>query len=138
MTTTKKATLGPWTDDENRAICELYFQMLEIATTAPGAKYKAHMIRAAQGTPKPGDEDYTGDASDYAGKLADRSKGSIEAKLMNCSAAHRDVRPGAETMDGYGYRCLSNYQGILKTAMQSAVAGEEIVAMTVKGMEGRA
>jgi len=130
---TTKANPGPWTDDENAAICHLYFTMLDTATTAPGAKFKAHMIRAAQGTPKPGDYDHTGDASDYAGKLAERSKGSIEAKLMNCSAAHRDLRAGAETMDGYGYRCLSNYQGTLRTAMQSALAGNDVIDMIVNG-----
>ena len=122
MTTTKKATLGPWTDDENRAICELYFQMLEIATTAPGAKYKAHMIRAAQGTPKPGDEDYTGDASDYAGKLADRSKGSIEAKLMNVSGVLRDLGRDDVSMAAHGYVCMSNYQADLKLTVIGLLA----------------
>ena len=52
---------------------------------------------------------------------------------MNASAAHRDLRPGAETMDGYGYRCLPNYQATLKVAMNTGLAGEEVIAMIVNG-----
>jgi len=110
MTTTKKATLGPWTDDENTAIVALYFEMLDYAI--PGKQYtKAGLIRIARG------ETVGHECDKFDGILSNRSKGSIEAKLMNCSAAHRDCCPTATTMDGYGYRCLSNYQGKLKFAM---------------------
>lgn len=103
--TTTKAKPGPWADEENRAICELYFQMLDAATE--GRSYnKAAMIRKAQ-YPEP----------EFRGPLWNRSRGSIEAKLMNCSAAHRDLREGHTTMDGYGYRALSNYQASLKATM---------------------
>jgi len=106
MTTTSKP--GPWTDDENAAVIRLYFDMLSLATA--GASYnKAGMIRSYQFT----------DEGRHAEALSNRSRGSIEAKLMNCSAAHRDLQPRAETMDGHGYRALSNYQGALRTAMHS-------------------
>lgn len=122
MTTTKAASLGPWTADENRAIVALYFKMLDSATT--GQTYvKAAMIRAAQQGP-------AAIPSAGLGTLGARSKGSIEAKLMNCSAAHRDVSAEsggqAVTMDGYGYRALSNYQATLKVAMADELRRREL------------
>lgn len=113
MTTTTKANLGPWTDDENRAITALYFEMLGAALS--GQSYnKAAMIRAAQQGP-------AAIPNVGLGALGARSKGSVEAKLMNCSAAHRDLDPAATTMDGHGYRALSNYQATLKDAMRTAM-----------------
>jgi hypothetical protein len=121
----------PWTDAENSALVALYFAMLDAATS--GEKYnKAAMIRIAQNQPKSSDPDKRGENAaavfaswDYAGKLADRSRGSIEAKLMNATAAHRDIDPTAVTMDGYGYRALSNYQSKLKDAMLNALMRRE-------------
>ncbi len=120
MSTTKKAGLGPWTDDENRAIVALYFIMLGRAIS--GQDYnKAAMIRNAKGT----DSEPTA-----AYPLAARSRGSIELKLMNCSAAHRDVSResggNATTMDGHGYRALPNYQAKLKAAMQVELKYREL------------
>jgi hypothetical protein len=106
-----------WTDEENAAIVALYFAMLDAAIE--GRPYnKRAMIREKQdatlqlGGPVP---------PLYAGWLKDRSKGSIEAKLMNCSACHAALDPNALTMDGFGYRALSNYQATLKTAMRDAL-----------------
>lgn len=80
-----------WTPEENRAVVALYFAMLDHAVS--GEPYnKAAMIRAVQGTDVPGE----------AGPLIWRSRGSIEAKLMNCSAAHAACDPQAVTMDGFG------------------------------------
>lgn len=96
-------THTPWTDDENAAVVALYFDMLDHATA--GKPYnKAAMIRKAQAEP-----------------LANRSKGSIEAKLMNCTTAHRDLMPNAETMNCHGYRALSHYQASLKSAIYLAL-----------------
>ncbi len=106
---------APWSAEENTAIVALYFQMLDAATS--GHPYsKAEMIRQARGQGRG-----TIDAlPSPAYPLAARSKGSIEAKLMNCSAAHRDLGTPIElTMDGHGYRALSNYQATLKDAMQA-------------------
>lgn len=110
MSTTKKGP-GPWTDDENGGCVALYFEMLDYAI--PGQQYsKAGLIRIARG------ETIGHQCDAFDGLLSKRSRGSVEAKLMNCSAAHRDVGGfGAVTMDGYGYRCLSNYQATLKDAM---------------------
>lgn len=94
----------PWNEAENAALVALYFSMLDKAVKG-NAYNKAAMVRYQQ----------IG-ANGVAGPLFSRSKGSIEAKLMNASAAHRDLG-GAVTMDGYGYRCLSNYQASLKDAV---------------------
>lgn len=105
MTTNRK----PWSDAENRRLVALYFHMLTAARL--GASYnKAEMIRQAQGT------------EEQPGILFERTRGSIESKLMNASAAHRDLDPMAETMDGHGYRALSNYQSALRIAMAEALA----------------
>jgi hypothetical protein len=123
---TTKTRPAPWSAEENKAICSLYFEMLDAAIN--GHPYsKAAMIRDAQ------DHEQASTDNDYTGELDTRSKGSIEAKLMNCTAAHRDLRPGAITMDGYGYRALSNYQATLKDAMNTALAGEDVIAMIVNG-----
>ena len=103
----------PWNDAENGALVALYFVMLERAI-AGDAYNKAAMIRNEIDQP-----DAPNRLMTYP--LADRSRGSVEAKLMNASAAHRDLVPGATTMDGYGYRCLSNYQAALKDAMAAAL-----------------
>lgn len=100
----------PWNDRENAAVIRLYFDMLGFAVA--GHQYnKAGMIRTYQFS----------DEGKHPEALSNRSRGSIEAKLMNTSAVHRDLVDGATTMDGYGYRCLSNYQAALKVAMQSAL-----------------
>ncbi|KPL28983.1 MAG: hypothetical protein AMJ72_00025 [Acidithiobacillales bacterium SM1_46] len=72
---------------------------------------KAAMIRHISRSNGPGD----------TGPLAGRSRGSIEAKLMNASACHADMAGGdkAMTMDGHGYRCLPNYQRALRDAMRA-------------------
>jgi hypothetical protein len=51
--------------------------------------------------------------------LQQRSRGSIEAKLMNASAAHLEIAPNAETMATHGYKAWGNYQAALKDAMRA-------------------
>lgn len=121
----------PWNDQENRALVALYFAMLD-AATAPKLYNKAAMIRTAKG------EDPDGTVRDrnpaFYGLLGLRSRGSIEAKLMNVSACHRDLTTtedhpaGATTMDGYGYRCLSNYQADLKKWTLEAIEERQLDA----------
>ena len=105
--------MNAWTDKENAAVVALYFAMLDHATQ--GTPYnKRAMIRAEsnpQGLPN--------EQHDFP--LAQRSKGSIEAKLMNCTAAHKALAPSDETMEHHGYRPLSNMQAALKTAMRDAL-----------------
>lgn len=118
----------PWTPAENKALVSLYFTMLDCATT--GQTYsKAAMIRIAQGQPKADDPQQRGDTGaavsaswDYVSQLRNRSRPSIEFKLMNATAAHADLIPGAETMDGHGYRAMPNYQATLKQAMADELA----------------
>lgn len=122
---TSKTRPAPWSVSENAALVSLYFDMLDSALI--GTAYnKAEMIRLAQAEDEstPGsDVIFTGSMPDWACCLSDRSRGSIEAKLMNASAAHRDIADSVTaTMDGHGYRCLSNYQAILRDAMKAAIA----------------
>lgn len=111
----------PWELTENEALIRLYFSMLERATT--GQPYnKAAMIRAAQnGVDGISGTDFERDWLGFAGQLAGRSRGSIEAKLMNATACHRDELPDDETMDGHGYRALPNYQSHLRHLMRRAL-----------------
>lgn len=119
-------TRTPWTPAENAALVRLYFAMLDSAIA--GQPYnKAAMIRDAQGDNMMPHERAT------RGELRNRSRGSIEAKLMNATAAHRDLDPTAETMDGHGYRALANYQAALKDAMraQMMLDGRSFEALAV-------
>lgn len=104
----------PWTAAENADLVIVYFYMLDRAIA--GKPYnKAAIIRAAR-TP----HQSNGGVS-FAGKLANRSRASIEAKLMNASAAHADLSPGAVTMAAHGYKAWGNYQAALKDAMRAAL-----------------
>lgn len=102
----------PWTPAENTALVALYFEMLD--AELDGQRYsKADHIRAYRGEPQTSVCSPIGDPA----PLANRSRGSIEFKLMNASAAHADIQPEAETMHGHGYRALPNYQATLREAM---------------------
>lgn len=118
----------PWTPQENAAVVRLYFAMLD-AVIAGMPYNKAAMIRAAQQGLAVRDLCPSVIPAPYVNKLAERSRGSIEAKLMNCSAAHRDIsaKSGGKaiTMDGFGYRALSNYQASLRDAMQAEMIRRE-------------
>lgn len=110
-----------WTTHENTALVALYFLMFDRVTG--GQPYnKAAMIRDAQAPTEPaGFKSYP-----YSSELRNRSRGSIECKLMNATAAHRDLLAAIPsikqtTMDGHGYRALSNYQAALKDAMRDAL-----------------
>ncbi len=112
----------PWTAAENMALAALYFSMLD--RQAEGRSYsKAASIRIARAEGREGDVNAAAAPfARYANQLKDRTRGSIEAKLMNASAAHRDAieskaLPERETMDGHGYRAMSNYQATLRGAI---------------------
>lgn len=116
----------PYDYEENRGTVAMYFEMLD--NTQRGYKFiKAELIRIAQ------DPESTSSQL-FAGTLANRKRGSIEFKLMNCSAAHADIDPNAETMHSHGYRALPNYQRSLKTAMRNELtrrrAAEQIAEAT--------
>ena len=108
----------PWNDEENAACVALYFYMLALAIS--GENYnKAALIRAAQGKAKDGERAPAPPAP--VGTLIERSRASIEMKLMNCSAAHAKLDPIAVTMDGFGYRAMPNYQAALENAVASSL-----------------
>lgn len=109
----------PWSKTENGALVALYFEMLD-AELDEQRYSKADHIRAVRG------EKQTSVASFREAPLANRSRGSIEFKLMNASAAHADIETGAETMHGHGYRELPNYQAALKVAMQATLAERKL------------
>ena len=108
MTTTNRR---PWTPAENAALVRLYFEMLDRITAQEGLN-KAAMIRHEQRV-------LTGPAGTERGPLSYRSRGSIEAKLMNASAAHAAIDPNAVTMASHGYKAWGNYQASLKDAMHA-------------------
>jgi hypothetical protein len=98
-----------WNDTENAALVALYFVMQDKA--AKGQAYvKAAMIREAQGT----DEE--------PGALHTRSRGSIEAKLMNVSGVLKDLGREDVSMADHGYVPMSNYQSDLKTMVVALLA----------------
>jgi hypothetical protein len=112
----KKARPAPWSDHENAAAVRLYFDMIACVTAA--CKYnKAAMVRSYQFT----------DEGRHAEALSIRSRPSIEMKLMNCSAIHKEQ--GAEiTMDDHGYRAMPNYQTALKVAMIAEMDDRQLTA----------
>ena len=106
----------PWNELENRRLARLYFDMLD-NSIAGKAYVKAQMIRDAQCVDGCHQE------------LAGRSRASIEFKLMNATAAHLALVPGAElTMDGFGYRAMPNYQAELKTAISNELNERQLRA----------
>ena len=107
----------PWNDTENRALIALYFAMLNMATNRQPYN-KALMIRCSQHGCRPENRASYGG---FAHALVNRSRGSIEAKLMNASAAHLAIDPQAETMASHGYKAWGNYQASLKQAMADEI-----------------
>jgi ABC-type transport system substrate-binding protein len=102
---------APWNDTENRALCALYFAMR--SKVDQGKEYnKAAMIREAM----TGTAEIGGCTIIRSAPLKDRSKGSIEAKLMNLTAVLHDIGRAQFSMAEHGYRPLSNYQSDLKQA----------------------
>ena len=88
MTDTKKRP-APWTPEENAALVALYFAMLDAAIA--GRHYiKAVMIRNAQSKGVNG-----GKPTAHFGQLTERSRASIEFKLMNATAAQQSLSHGA-------------------------------------------
>jgi len=125
----------PWTPAENAALVSLYFAMLDRAIKAQPYN-KAAMIRKAQ------NGDFDGLVSDNMnGPLALRSRGSIEAKLMNASAAHADLLTAGgkstdgphQTMAAHGYKAWGNYQASLKQAMADALEQREGISLQAGG-----
>jgi hypothetical protein len=101
--------------------------MLDWATA--GKRYsKADLIRVARGEAA----GYGHNRDDFESCLENRSRGSVEAKLMNASAAHRDLINEhiaqfdseplyRDTMATYGYKAWGNYQATLKAEMASII-----------------
>ncbi len=118
-----------WSDIENAAVCTLYFAML--ALVLRGVKFnKRAMIRDAQhGTyAQAADDQHAARGllpagypeAPKNGPLWARSRQSVEAKLMNCTAVHELLAPTAMSMSAHGYRPLTRFQGSLRDAMRTA------------------
>ena len=88
-----------WTDAENAAIVALYFRM-RAAVDAGEKLNKAALIREAR-----------------AGALCDRSRGSVEAKLMNVSGALADMGREDVSLHNHGYKAASAYQKSMRAAV---------------------
>jgi hypothetical protein len=77
---------------------------------------KASMIRAVRGD-NPNRLDNVAETI-----LENRSRGSIEAKLMNVTAVLHDLGREDISMAEHGYRPLSNYQADLRTTVVGLLA----------------
>jgi len=100
-----KGNAGPWSETENAAVSLLYCGMA--SAVMAGTKYsKAQLIREQQ-----------------AGELSARSKGSIEAKLMNVSAIVVERALMTRLPSGHvpGYKPAPNYQTALVGAVIQTV-----------------
>jgi hypothetical protein len=94
-----------WTESENTAVCLAYCIML--AAQKRGEKFNKSAIR----------RELIGTEAEQ-GPLYNRSNGSIEAKLMNCSAVA--VSLGWPLLKGY--KPAPNYQKCLRWHMTEALA----------------
>jgi len=110
-----------WTEAEQAAAITAYNLML--AADNSGTKYnKAAFNRALRSEDTAKDLLSIGAAGwphDFAlGALAARSRGAVEAKMMNISAAREKL--GLPILKGY--KAAGNYQRSLETAIQEAEA----------------
>lgn len=107
-----------WTIEEQAAAICLYFTMRQKVDA--GRNYnKAALIRIARG------DDVADERAGYqafAGRLSARTKQSIEAKLMNVTAALHDLGRQDVSMSEHGYRPMSNYQAELRTTLVGLLA----------------
>ena len=104
-----------WKAEENAACIALYFLMRKAVDD--GIEYnKAGMIRHFRG------EAIGAWMEIPSGALKDRSKGSIEAKLMNVTAVLHDLDRADVSMASHGYRPLSNYQRDLRDMVVGLLA----------------
>ncbi len=96
-------TVVAWSESENLAVLALYFAMLVKAKA--GDKYvKAQMIRDAQ------NHEQAAMDCDWTGELDTRSRGSIEMKLMNVTAALENMGRHDLSMGKRGYVPRQNMQ----------------------------
>ena len=105
-----------WIDSEVYDLLSLYRSMWIYATE--GVKYnKAAMIREAKtralDAKKPGDPPC----------IFSRSKGSVEMKLMNITAALEAIGRQDLSMAEYGYRPMKNMQKSLKVIVEKWASG---------------
>lgn len=118
-----------WQDHENSAIAALYFAMLALVLRGVSFNKRA-MIRGVS-------IELHSDGTEICGPLRDRSRQSIEAKLMNCTAVHELLAPGAMSMSAHGYRPLTRFQGSLRDAMRTEFQRIEAIEMN-DGSDGLA
>lgn len=118
-----------WTLAEIDSAIALYltFRVLE-HRRAPYVK--AQFIREIIGAPTPANPEGNPDAA-----LAARSKGSVEAKMMNVTAALQSIGRDDLSMAGFGYVPLPNMQAALKARVTELVKGETLD--TLSDMIGR-
>ena len=120
------AKAGAWTDAENAAVIALYVTIQrEVITNGRGTK--AGVIREIRGEPKATDPRII--PVEIRGELAMRSRGSVEAKMMNLShvlAQSDDPKAGRLTLAANGYKALSGCQAALFDAVVEALPRIEI------------
>jgi len=126
MTTTSK---GPWGLDEIDAGISLYLLMLACAANRRPYN-KAAMIRHVQ-------NNHAGpiDSGLNTAPLKERSRGSIEAKLMNVTAAVESLGRPDLSMSEHGYRPFPNMQKALKERVAERIDGVYIAVDVNRDVE---
>lgn len=126
---TEAATGKPWTPDEQAAAVQAYNGMLE-ADNAGRPASKAAVIRWLRGDTQKNRHSKNPDVTHaelagifwQRGTLAARSRGSVEAKFMNISAARADLE--RDTGEPWpilkGYKAAGNYQRSLVELIQQS------------------
>lgn len=108
-----------WTQEEIASGVALYFLMSDKAHK--GQHYnKAALIRLARGEDEIDPRNLESRA--FGGTLSGRTKGSIEAKLMNVTAILEELGRQDVSMKEYGYVPLSNYQADLRVMVVGLLA----------------
>jgi hypothetical protein len=82
---------------------------------------KAQLLREIIGAPTPANPEGNPDAT-----LHGRSKGSVEMKLMNITAALESIGRDDLSMAEHGYRPMKNMQAALKVRVAELVEGNSL------------
>ena len=104
-----------WNQLELLACCELYFQVVR-AIQAGNRVNKAELIRLYRS----GAADLP--ASEFTGPLSSRTRGSVELRLMNITAALPTVGYTGFTLADHGYRPLQNFPPSLAEVLREYLA----------------
>lgn len=106
-----------WSDSEVAAAVALYFAMLGLSLNGLAFNKRAMIREATQESTQPAGFK----ACPYTAELRDRSRQSVEMKLMNVTACINSLAQehgtNYQSMEFAGYKPLNSYQAALKIAV---------------------